>query len=116
MLTITCPVCSAEGDESDFEYGGQAHIARPATGNPANVTDEAQRDYLYHRKNPMGVHYERWLCARGCGKWFHAARHTVTLEFEAFYGITEPAPPSSSSASKATRTPRRAKAKAAKKP
>ena len=36
-----------------------------------------------------GLHFERWRCDRGCGKWFHAARDTVTMEFKAFYGITE---------------------------
>ena len=41
------------------------------------------------RKNPKGVHFERWRHQNGCGKWFHAARDTVTMEFKAFYGITE---------------------------
>ena len=29
---------------------------------------------------------------RGCGKWFHAARDTLTMEFKTYYGITESAP------------------------
>jgi sarcosine oxidase subunit delta len=89
MLLVHCPVCGAEGDETDFHGGGQAHIRRPATHDPANVSDEAQRDYLFIRHNPKGLHFERWRCDRGCGKWFHAARDTVTMEFKAFYGITE---------------------------
>ena len=89
MLVVTCPVCSAEGDETDFHYGGQAHVARPATSDPVNITDEQQRDYLFIRHNPKGLHFERWRCDRGCGKWFHAARDTVTMDFKAFYGITE---------------------------
>ena len=92
MLSITCPVCGVEGDETDFHYGGEAHIVRPATMDPEKVSDDAQRDYLYIRKNPRGLHHERWLCERGCGKWFHAARDTVTLEFKAYYGILDPAP------------------------
>jgi sarcosine oxidase, subunit delta len=92
MLVIHCPVCGVEGDETDFHYGGEAHIVRPATHDPESVTDEAQRDYLFIRKNPRGLHFERWMCARGCGKWFHAARDTMTLEFKAYYGITEKAP------------------------
>ena len=60
---------------------------RPAI--PDNISDEAQRDYLFMRRNPKGLHFERWRCDRGCGKWFHAARDTVTMEFKAFYGITE---------------------------
>ena len=86
---VHCPVCGAEGDETDFHGGGQAHIRRPATHDPANVSEEAQRDYLFIRHNPKGLHFERWRCDRGCGKWFHAARDTVTMEFKAFYGITE---------------------------
>ena len=92
MLVINCPVCGVEGEETDFHYGGEAHIKRPATENPDDVTDEAQRDYLFLRKNPRGVHFERWQCVRGCGKWFHAARDTLTMEFKTYYGITEPAP------------------------
>jgi sarcosine oxidase subunit delta len=89
MLLVHCPVCGAEGDETDFHGGGQAHVRRPATHDPANISDEAQRDYLFIRHNPRGLHFERWRCDRGCGKWFHAARDTVTMEFKAFYGITE---------------------------
>ena len=89
MLVVHCPVCGAEGDETDFHGGGQAHVRRPATHDPANVSDEAQRDYLFIRHNPKGLHFERWRCDRGCGKWFHAARDTVTMEFKAFYGISE---------------------------
>jgi sarcosine oxidase, subunit delta len=89
MLIVSCPVCGASGDETDFHCGGQAHIARPATSDPANIADEQQRDYLFIRHNPKGLHFERWRCDRGCGKWFHAARDTVTMEFKAFYGVTE---------------------------
>ena len=89
MLVVKCPVCGAEGDETDFHAGGQAHIRRPASHDPAHVTDEEQRDDLFIRHHPKGLHFERWRCDRGCGKWFHAARDTVTMEFKAFYGITE---------------------------
>jgi sarcosine oxidase, subunit delta len=89
MLLITCPVCGAEGDETDFHAGGEAHIRRPATSDPVNITDEQQCDYLFIRKNPKGLHFERWRCDRGCGKWFHAARDTVSLRFKAFYGVSE---------------------------
>ncbi len=89
MLIIQCPVCGEEGDETDFHCGGQAHIARPATSDPHNITDGDQRDYLFMRFNPKGLHFERWRCDRGCGKWFHAARDTVSQDFKAYYGITE---------------------------
>ena len=77
MLLITCPVCGAEGDETDFHAGGEAHIA-PGDKRSVEYRDAAQRDYLFMRKNPKGLHFERWRCDRGCGKWFHAARDTVT--------------------------------------
>ena len=62
--------------------------------NPEGISDaEAQRDYLFMRHNPKGLHFERWRCDRGCGKWFHAARDTVTtMEFKAYYGIDEMPP------------------------
>lgn len=89
MLVITCPVCGVQGEEGDFHYGGQAHIRRPATTDADNVSDAEQRDYLFVRHNPRGLHFERWRCDRGCGKWFHAARNTMSLEFKVCYGITE---------------------------
>ena len=89
MLIVHCHVCGAEGDETDFHYGGQAHIARPATHDPAQVSDAEQRDYLFMRHNPKGLHFERWRCDRGGGKWLQAARDTVTMEFKATYGISE---------------------------
>ncbi len=93
MLLVTCPICSATGDETDFHFGGQAHVARPATSAPENISDEQQRDYLFTRINPKGLHFERLRCDRGCGKWFHAARDTMTMEFKAFYGVTALPPP-----------------------
>ncbi|MGF7160194.1 sarcosine oxidase subunit delta [Rhodoligotrophos appendicifer] len=92
MLLITCHVCGAQGDETDFHYGGQAHVRRPATANPEDISEAAQRDYMYTRLNPKGLHFERWRCDRGCGKWFHAARDTVTMAFAATYGVTERPP------------------------
>lgn len=92
MLLITCPVCGAEGDDADFTYGGQAHVKRPASTDPANVSDNAQRDYLYMRDNPRGPHHEMWRCTFGCGKWFNAVRDTVTMRFYATYRIGETPP------------------------
>ena len=87
MLLIHCPYCEEDHPELEFAYAGEAHIARPP--DPSQLSDEEWRDYLFIRHNPKGLHFERWRCDRGCGKWFHAARDTVTLDFKAFYGITE---------------------------
>lgn len=63
-------------DETELTPGGEAHLKRFGPGSE----DADFEGYLFHRKNPRGVHFERWRHAHGCGKWFHAARDTVTLE------------------------------------
>jgi len=92
MLLITCPVCGATGNETDFHYGGEAHVARPASHDPSSVPDGALSDYLYVRRNAKGLHFERWRCDRGCAKWFHAARDTMTMRFLATYRVGERPP------------------------
>jgi heterotetrameric sarcosine oxidase delta subunit len=89
MLLIACPYCGAR-DESEFAYGGEAHIARPLRTEA--LSDTQWGDYLFMRRNPKGVHFERWNHARGCRRWFNAARHTVTHEILATYKAGE-APP-----------------------
>jgi sarcosine oxidase, subunit delta len=86
MLLITCPYCG-QRDESEFAYGGEAHIARPSQTD--QLTDQQWGDYLFMRKNPKGVHFERWNHARGCRRWFNAARHTVTHEIIVTYKMGE---------------------------
>ena len=76
MLRLTCPCCGVDAEETEFEPGGEAHLKRFGPGS----SDEDFRDYLFQRQNPRGVHFERWRHGYGCGKWFHAARCTQTLE------------------------------------
>ena len=45
------------------------------------------------RENPRGVHFERWRHVYGCGKWFHAARSTATLEVFGTYSAQVLIPP-----------------------
>ena len=73
--------------ESDFSYGGEAHIARPA--RPDGLTDEEWGDYLFMRKNPRGPHREQWCHSAGCRRWFNVERDTVSYEFTAVYKIGE---------------------------
>lgn len=96
MLIVTCPWCG-EREVSEFKYGGEAHITRPE--NPEQLSDEQWGDYVFFRKNPQGVHYERWVHSHGCRRWFNAVRHTVTDEFFASYkpGETPPEKPQSGS-------------------
>jgi len=63
-------------DETELSAGGEAHIKRFGPGS----SDLDFEEYLFGRTNPKGLHFERWRCSSGCGKWFHAARCTVTLE------------------------------------
>jgi len=89
MLLITCPYCG-ERAESEFSYGGEAHIARPS--DPEKASDADWADYLYLRTNTKGVYFERWLHAHGCRRWFNIARHTVSYEVLAVYEMGAPPP------------------------
>ena len=89
MLLLTCPACGVEAEETEFAPGGEAHLRRMGPGS----SDADFRDYLFERRNPRGVHFERWRHAFGCGKWFHVARCTATLEVFASYSAQVPAPP-----------------------
>jgi sarcosine oxidase, subunit delta len=89
MLLLTCPHCGVAAEETEFTNGGEAHLKRFGPGSP----DADFEAYMFNRKNPRGVHFERWRHAYGCGKWFIAARCTVTLEVFATYSAQTYAPP-----------------------
>ena len=89
MLLLTCPNCGAACAETELAAGGEAHLKRFAAGS----SDDDFTTYLFSRKNPKGVHFERWRHAFGCGKWFHAARCTVTLEVFGTYTAQTSVPP-----------------------
>lgn len=89
MLILHCPYCGAQADETELSPGGEAHLTRFGPGSD----DDAFHDYLFARQNPKGVHFERWRHAYGCGKWFHAARDTVTLEVFGTYSAQTTEPP-----------------------
>lgn len=89
MLYVQCPWCGWR-DESEFGYGGEAHIERPA--EPQAVSDGEWAEYLYMRANPRGLFHERWVHSGGCRRWFNAVRDTVTHEFQAFYRMGEHPP------------------------
>lgn len=89
MLILTCPYCDIVCDETELTPGGEAHLTRHGPGS----SDDDFKAYLFNRKNPKGVHFERWRHAYGCGKWFHAARHTTTLEVFGTYPAQTLEPP-----------------------
>ncbi|MFD3589956.1 sarcosine oxidase subunit delta family protein [Streptomyces sp. NPDC058683] len=89
MLLIPCPWCGPR-DESEFHYGGQAHVPYPE--NPASLTDEEWARYLFFRANPKGPFPERWNHTAGCRRWFNAVRDTSTNEILTVYRAGEPRP------------------------
>ncbi|MFT5114432.1 MAG: sarcosine oxidase subunit delta [Parasphingorhabdus sp.] len=89
MLIIKCPWCG-ERDQSEFSYGGEAHIERPL--HPEQLNDQEWGDYVFFRKNPKGLHKEQWMHSAGCRRWFNAIRDTVTYKFHGFYKPGEAAP------------------------
>ena len=91
MFIINCPYCGAR-DEHEFGYGHQAHIVRPTPAEYEKMSDAEWANYLFLRKNPKGVHFERWVHTKGCRRWFNVARHTVTHEILAVYEMGKPAP------------------------
>lgn len=86
MLLIPCPWCGSR-PETEFHYGGQAHVAFPE--EPDALDDAAWAAYLFVRDNPKGWFAERWVHASGCRRWSNVLRHTVTYEIAASYAPGE---------------------------
>lgn len=89
MLLIDCPWCGPR-EQREFRYGGEAHIVRPA--DPAALDDAAWAGYLFMRRNPKGLHHERWVHAHGCRRWFNMVRDTATDRILHIYRMGEPPP------------------------
>lgn len=89
MLMFTCPHCGVAVEETELSPGGEAHLRRFGPGS----SDAEFEGYLFARRNPRGVHFERWRHAYGCGKWFLAARDTVTMQVFGTYSPQSPRPP-----------------------
>jgi len=75
MLLIPCPYCGPR-DYTEFTYGGDANVRRPA--EPDAVTDEQWAQYVYLRDNPRGLHDELWQHNAGCRRWIAVRRNTYT--------------------------------------
>lgn len=89
MMLIECPNCGPR-NETEFSYGGQAHVAYPE--DPNALSDKEWSRYLFYRGNSKGIFAERWVHSGGCRKWFNALRDTATYEFKAVYRAGEPRP------------------------
>ena len=88
MLLIRCPYCEMERPETEFRYGGEAHLTRPA----ASATEEEWSAFLFFRTNDKGLHAERWRHASGCGRYFNCVRDTVSDKIAVTYKAGEPRP------------------------
>ena len=89
MLSIQCPWCGSR-DQSEFSYGGEAHIVRPE--EPEKLSDEEWGDYLFNRKNTKGRFQEQWCHTAGCRQWFNAIRDSQSYKIEMVYKIGEQPP------------------------
>lgn len=85
-MLIDCPWCGAR-EESEFHYGGQAHVPYPR--QPAALTDREWAEYLFVRDNPQGQFAERWVHSGGCRRWFFAIRDTTTNAVHRVYAPRE---------------------------
>ncbi|MDN5842489.1 MAG: sarcosine oxidase subunit delta [Alcaligenaceae bacterium] len=86
MLVIQCPWCG-ERAETEFNYGGEADIVRPA--DTEQLSDREWGDYVFMRKNTFGVHREQWVHTHGCRRWFIAERDTRSYQFTHYETIGE---------------------------
>ncbi len=89
MLLIDCPWCGKR-HETEFHYGGEAHIVRPE--NPEELNDAEWADFLFMRTNTKGVFKERWSHSSGCRRWFNVVRDTVSHKILAVYKMGEQPP------------------------
>jgi sarcosine oxidase subunit delta len=72
-VLIRCPWCG-ERDSSEFYYGGDATVKRPAE----DAGLKAWHDYVYLRDNPKGPHRELWQHSAGCRAFLVVTRDTLT--------------------------------------
>jgi len=89
MLLIECPWCGPR-DQTEFSYGGEAHIVRPV--QPDTLSDAEWADYLFMRTNTQGRFREQWCHAHGCRRWFNVERDTVSYRIDSVYKVGEMPP------------------------
>jgi sarcosine oxidase subunit delta len=68
---------------AEFRFGGE-YKKRPLDPE-APASDAAWVEYLYFKRNTMGIQKEWWQHQAGCGLWFLAERHTKTHVVEKTY-------------------------------
>ena len=76
MVLLDCPNCGAR-NVTEYRYGGE-YNPRPA--KPLETNDADWSDYVFMKKNKLGVQVEWWYHSSGCSTWFLAERHTKSNE------------------------------------
>jgi heterotetrameric sarcosine oxidase delta subunit len=89
MLLLTCPWCGPR-DETEYHYGGQAHVAYPQDASA--LSDKEWAEYVFFRDNTRGPFAERWSHSGGCRRWFNVVRDTATYDVLEVYTGAAPAP------------------------
>ncbi|MDD7968939.1 sarcosine oxidase subunit delta [Actinomycetospora lemnae] len=75
MMLLPCPWCGPR-NATEFRFVGEAG-PRP---DPATVTPEQWRHYLYVHANRCGWSTETWYHRAGCRRYLSVERHTLTHE------------------------------------
>ena len=89
MQLIACPWCGPR-EETEFHYGGQAHVAYPA--DPQALTDEEWARLRVLPVQPQGPVRRTVEPHAGCRRWFNAVRDTATYRFHGVYRVDEQKP------------------------
>ena len=82
MLLIPCPYCGLRA-ETEFSYGGEAHIARPETRRSSAMPSGPTTSSC--APTPKACCSSAGATATAAGRWFNVARDTVTYEILAVY-------------------------------
>ena len=82
MQLIACPWCGPR-EETEFHYGGQAHVAYPA--DPQRADRRASGPTTCSSATTPRAFAERWSHSAGCRRWFNAVRDTATHRFHGVY-------------------------------
>lgn len=89
MQRIPCPWCG-QREETEFRYGGQAHVDYP--NEPSELSDEDWAGFVFVRENPRGPFTERWVHSSGCRRWFNVVRDTRNSEILDVYQMEQSRP------------------------
>jgi heterotetrameric sarcosine oxidase delta subunit len=91
MLLIYCPYCEEERSELEFRKR-RRRAYRPPDQHRGRDDRRGLRGVLLSARQPQGLIFERWRHLHGCGRFFNAARDTVSDKFLTTYKAGLPKP------------------------